>query len=353
MAERDITPPPIKEAVRLAVNPAMAERAEEHSVYSPNKPSTFIGETNDSDLVDLYFRQACSTPLLSPKEETELGGMVQAGQKAGELLLRQTGADSQETAELEEIVRQGQEARDQMIRANTRLVISIAKRYTGRGVSSLDLIQDGNIGLMRAVDRFKPEFGCKFSTYANWWIRQAITRAIANHGSTIRLPVHVVEMLNLLARIQWRLQGELGRLPTIEELEDALIEMGISEKRAAAIIYTRKTYGYGTTSLDKFVGDDNDTPLSDFISDPEAPDPEEIVAKRDLREKLDKLLDTLTPREARVIRLRFGLIDGHNYTLDEVGHKFGLTRERVRQIEAKALERLRHPSRLRQLKFRP
>lgn len=356
MTERDMgSPTPTtstKEAVCLVVNPAMVRLPPKGVVYlppGPKEPTVDVASSYSPGDIrycwDLYKTKAFDAPSLTSDQEIELGRKVRAGQKAGELLQQQTGIDAEETLRFEKTVRQGQEARDQMILASTRLVSSIAKRYTGQGLPFPDLIQEGNVGLMRAVDRFDPERGYRFSTYATWWIRKLIRQAIADSGNTIRLPGHMKDNLNRLCKLQSELQKKLGRPPSIQELKET---MGVSEKRAAKIIHIWETHR--TISLDKSVGKDKDTPFLDFVSDPKAPDPEKIAANNILRETLEKLLNTLTPRQAKVIMLKFGLQDGYCYTLEEIGRKFGLTRERIRQIEAEALGRLRHPSRTRPLK---
>lgn len=338
-----------------------APQAEGFLVVSPAAPPPMMPATDRDydgsamDLIHLYVRDlkgADNTPLLTANQEIELATQVQLGLKADKRLSQQADISAEERKKLEGEVSIGQAARDHMIRASTRLVISIAKWFIGGGLPFPDLIQDGNVGLMKAVNKFDPEFGCRFSTYAEFWIKQAISRAIADGGSTIRIPVHIGEKLKKLCRLQDELQEKLGRPPTTNELKNALIiKTEISKKRAATIIRARDAYR--AASLDKPVGDDGDdsTTLLDFISDPEALDPREIAVENDLREKLEELLRTLPAREERILRLRFGLTkDGHRYTLDEVGQKFGVTRERIRQIEAEALRRLRHPSRSRQLK---
>jgi RNA polymerase primary sigma factor len=268
------------------------------------------------DPVRMYLKEIGRVPLLTPEEEIELAKRIEKGDL---------------------------EAKRRLAEANLRLVVSIAKRYVGRGMLFLDLIQEGNLGLLKAVEKFDYRKGYKFSTYATWWIRQAITRAIADQARTIRIPVHMVETINRLVRVQRQLLQELGRDPLPEEIAE---EMGIGVDRVREIMKIAQE----PVSLETPIGEEEDSHLGDFIEDQEAPSPADAASFSLLREQLEEVLETLTPREKKVLRLRFGLEDGRARTLEEVGQTFGVTRERIRQIEAKALRKLRHPSRSKRLK---
>ncbi len=300
------------------------------------------------DPVRMYLKDIGKIPLLSLEEETIYAREVVDG-RAAKARLAEIEADDQNTISVEEyeklleISDAADEAKDKLVNANLRLVVSIAKRYLGRGLQFLDLIQEGNMGLIKAVDKFDHQKGFKFSTYATWWIRQAITRAVADQARTIRIPVHMVETINKLVRIQRQLVQELSREPSPQEVAE---RMGISVEKVQQI----KKIAQEPISLESPVGEEEDSNLGDFISDPHALDPYEYTAKMKLREELDDVLGTLTDREERVLRLRFGLVDGRQRTLEEVGKEFNVTRERIRQIEAKALRKLKHPSRSRKLK---
>ena len=300
------------------------------------------------DPVRMYLKDIGKIPLLSIDEETELAKLVVDGREA-KRKVDEIENDDQNTVSVEEfeqlleLVDQAHDAKDKLVNANLRLVVSIAKRYLGRGLQFLDLIQEGNMGLIKAVDKFDHQKGFKFSTYATWWIRQAITRAVADQARTIRIPVHMVETINKLVRIQRQLVQELSREPSPQEVAE---RMDISVEKVQQI----QKIAQEPISLESPVGEEEDSNLGDFISDPHALDPYEYTAKMKLREELDDVLGTLTEREERVLRLRFGLIDGRQRTLEEVGKEFNVTRERIRQIEAKALRKLKHPSRSRKLK---
>jgi RNA polymerase primary sigma factor len=297
------------------------------------------------DLVRIYLREIGRVPLLTAQDEVDLAKSIEAGLFAEEKLhsnsppLRCAGA---EVAELAMLAADGMRAKQRLIEANLRLVVSIAKRYIGRGLVFLDLIQEGNLGLIRAVEKFDYTKGYKFSTYATWWIRQAITRAIADQARTIRIPVHMVETINKMARIQRQLHQDLGREATPDEIA---AEMGLTPERVAEI----QRIAQEPVSLQSPIGEE-DSDLGDFIEDADAVVPMEAAAFIMLQDQLEQVLDNLGIREQRIIQLRFGLTDGHPRTLEEVGREFGVTRERIRQIESKTLAKLRHPSRAQMLR---
>jgi len=289
-----------------------------------------------ADLVRAYLNGIGRTKLLSAEQEVELARRIEAGLYAEEVL--PTVSDADLAVDLRTVVREGRAAKDHLLEANLRLVVSIAKRYTGRGMAFLDLIQEGNLGLIRAVEKFDYTKGYKFSTYATWWIRQAITRAMADQARTIRIPVHMVEVINKLGRIQRELLQDLGREPTPEELAK---EMDITPEKVLEI----QQYAREPISLDQTIGDEGDSQLGDFIEDSEAVVAVDAVSFSLLQDQLQQVLQTLSEREAGVVRLRFGLTDGQPRTLDEIGQVYGVTRERIRQIESKTMSKLRHPSR--------
>jgi len=294
------------------------------------------------DTVGLYLKDMARVPLLNQTEELDIAKRIEAGVEASKEL-QQTRLSMEKRSELESIISAGQAARDHLIKANTRLVVSIAKRYTGHGIALLDLIQEGNLGLMKAVGKFDYKRGFRFSTYATWWIRQTISRSIADQSRTIRLPVHMADRIRHIYKSNHELEQKLGRVPTIDELA---CELNLSVKKVQWIMKV----SWLPLSLESPVGDDEESELGMFIEDEFSPTPLQNAYQSMLKEKLGEVLSTLSPREARIIQMRFGLGDGNSYTLEEVGQKFGLTRERIRQIEGKALRRLRHPRRARQLK---
>jgi len=306
------------------------------------------------DPVRMYLKEIGKVPLLSAEEEIELAGKMENGAAAIERIeeLNEKLAEAsdeekeeinKELKELQYAVDDGEEAKKKLAEANLRLVVSIAKRYVGRGMLFLDLIQEGNLGLIKAVEKFDYQKGFKFSTYATWWIRQAITRAIADQARTIRIPVHMVETINKLIRVSRQLLQELGREPSPEEIAE---EMGMPVARVREILKISQE----PVSLETPIGEEEDSHLGDFIQDDNVPVPADAAAFTLLKEQLVEVLSTLTDREQKVLRLRFGLDDGRARTLEEVGKEFNVTRERIRQIEAKALRKLRHPSRSRKLK---
>ncbi len=306
------------------------------------------------DPVRIYLKEIGKVPLLSAEEEIELAKNMEAGAVAKEkiaiLKSREENATEEELAEIKEEIKNLQkdldawdEAKKRLAEANLRLVVSIAKRYVGRGMLFLDLIQEGNLGLIKAVEKFDYRKGYKFSTYATWWIRQAITRAIADQARTIRIPVHMVETINKLIRVSRQLLQELGREPSPEEIA---AEMNMPVERVREILKISQE----PVSLETPIGEEEDSHLGDFIQDDNVPVPADAAAFTLLKEQLEEVLGTLTEREQKVLTLRFGLEDGRARTLEEVGKEFNVTRERIRQIEAKALRKLRHPSRSRKLK---
>ena len=298
--------------------------------------------TASADSVRAYLKQIGKVALLNAEEEVELAKRIEAGLYGAERLRKvfESGekVSPQMRRDLRWIVRDGERAKNHLLEANLRLVVSLAKRYTGRGMAFLDLIQEGNLGLIRAVEKFDYTKGYKFSTYATWWIRQAITRAMADQARTIRIPVHMVEVINKLGRIQRELLQDLGREPTPEELAK---EMDITPEKVLEI----QQYAREPISLDQTIGDEGDSQLGDFIEDSEAVVAVDAVSFTLLQDQLQSVLATLSEREAGVVRLRFGLTDGQPRTLDEIGQVYGVTRERIRQIESKTMSKLRHPSR--------
>ena len=350
------------EETPAVVTPAADAAAEDEDVAEPSDKDKASGDfvwdeeesealrqarkdaelTASADSVRAYLKQIGKVALLNAEEEVELAKRIEAGlyatQKLGELVERGEKLPVQQRRDMQWICRDGERAKNHLLEANLRLVVSLAKRYTGRGMAFLDLIQEGNLGLIRAVEKFDYTKGYKFSTYATWWIRQAITRAMADQARTIRIPVHMVEVINKLGRIQRELLQDLGREATPEELAK---EMDITPEKVLEI----QQYAREPISLDQTIGDEGDSQLGDFIEDSEAVVAVDAVSFTLLQDQLQSVLDTLSEREAGVVRLRFGLTDGQPRTLDEIGQVYGVTRERIRQIESKTMSKLRHPSR--------
>ncbi len=293
------------------------------------------------DTVGLYLKEMARVPLLNTEEEIALAMRISAGEDAAKMLRQ--APDHPCSGDWMILMQDGIAARDHLIKANTRLVVSIAKKYLSRGVPFLDLIQEGNLGLMKAVEKFDFRRGFRFSTYATWWIRQTITRAIADQGRTIRVPVHMSDSIRKLYRAARTLEQENGRKPSPEEIAQ---EIGMDARKVRWMMRV----SWQPLSLESPVGEDDDSEFGHFIENDSVPSPAQSTYEKMLQEKIETLLDTLTPREARILRLRFGLLNGRCHTLEEVGQTFGLTRERIRQIEGRALRRLRHPRRSRQLR---
>jgi len=296
------------------------------------------------DTVGMYLKEMSVVPLLSMAEEQTLAKQIEAGRDAKTALsLGAAEHTPQREKELRAVIKEGEKAWEHLIKANTRLVVSIAKRYLGRGVPFLDLIQEGNLGLIKAVGKFDYRRGFRFSTYATWWIRQSITRSISDQGRTIRIPVHMIDRIREMYQVIHKLEQTMDRKPLAKEVGEA---MGIN----ASKVQWMMRVSWLPLSLELPVGDDDESELGMFVEDKETPSPMEVTYQVMMREKIKEVLSTLTPREARILRMRFGLDTDRPYTLEEVGLKFGLTRERIRQIEGKALRQLRHPQKARQLK---
>ncbi len=307
------------------------------------KKSARVTKASANDPVRMYLKEIGRVPLLTAEQEVDLAKRIEAGREADEKLRRAGDLKPVEKRRLEQIKREGWRAKQKLTESNLRLVVSIAKKYVGRGLLFLDLIQEGNLGLIRAVEKFDYRKGYKFSTYATWWIRQAITRAIADQARTIRVPVHMVETINKLLRTQRRLLQEYGREPAPEEVAEA---MGITPDKVRSVLKIAQE----PVSLETPIGEEEDSELADFIEDKNVESPLDRAAGSLLKEDLKKILESLSERERRVIEYRFGLTDGTPRTLEEVGKVFGVTRERIRQIEAKTLKKLQHPHRSKKLK---
>jgi RNA polymerase primary sigma factor len=336
--DADLLVDPSDEEIQRAKEEQELDEKEEHE----EKPSDDLANIDTDDTIGLYLKEVSRVPLLTAQQEVELAQRIESGRMAREELAR-GNVNARRRIELRHLIEDGWAAREHLITANSRLVISVAKKYMGRGVPFLDLIQEGNIGLIRATKKFEYRRGHKFSTYATWWIRQAVTRAIADQGRTIRVPVHMGDQINKLLRIQHQLTQRLGREPTVEELAETL---EVPPKKVENMIQVARR----PLSLETPTDDEEDSMLGDFIEDDEAPPPDDTATYNLLKEHLVSVLDSLPPREVRILQLRYGLLDGQSYTLEEVGRKMGVTRERVRQIEAQALSRLRHPSVKRRLR---
>jgi RNA polymerase primary sigma factor len=313
-----------------------AESAEIEEDDNFQADANFLANIDTSDTIGLYIKEVGRVPLLTADEEVDLAKRIERGREASSDLA-QGNSNKEQRFVLQQFIRDGWAAREHLITANSRLVISVAKKYMGRGVPFLDLIQEGNIGLIRAAKKFDYHRGYKFSTYATWWIRQAVTRAIADQGRTIRLPVHMGDQINKLLRIRHQLTQEYGREPNIEELAFSL------EVAPDKVEYMMRV-ARRPLSLEMPTDDEADSVLGDFIPDDDSPPPDDKAIQNLLKEHLSTVLENLPPREVRVLQLRYGLLDGQLYTLEEVGRKMGVTRERVRQIEAQALSRLRNPA---------
>ena len=326
------------------IDPPLDEIAdiEEEELVDPN---TLVDSFAIDDPVRMYLKEIGKVPLLSPEEEIDLAQKMSDGNHAQERLdsAGEDGLSAEELAQLKAQLKAGEKAKQKLAEANLRLVVSIAKRYVGRGMLFLDLIQEGNLGLIKAVEKFDYTKGYKFSTYATWWIRQAITRAIADQARTIRIPVHMVETINKVIRVSRQLLQELGHDPSPEEIAG---EMAMPVDKVREILKIAQE----PVSLETPIGEEEDSHLGDFIPDEDASEPSEAASFTLLKEQLVDVLSTLTPREEKVLKLRFGIEDGRTRTLEEVGKEFNVTRERIRQIEAKALRKLRHPSRSKKLK---
>ncbi len=340
---------PYVEDAELLDQPSDEELKKEEEKAREKKANKVQGTSTDdlsnietNDTIGLYFKEVSRVPLLTADEEVALAQRIESGRLARAELARGYVSDRRRV-ELRRLVEDGWKAREHLVTANSRLVISIAKKYMNRGVPFLDLIQEGNIGLMRATKKFEYRRGHKFSTYATWWIRQAISRAVADQGRTIRVPVHMGDQINKLLRVQHELTQQLDRKPKIEELAEVL---EVTPEKVEHMMEVARR----PLSLELPTDDEGDSTLGDFIEDQEIPLPDDTATIHLLKESLLSVLDSLPPREVRILQLRFGLLDGQAYTLEEVGRKMGVTRERVRQIQAQALSRLRHPSIKRRLR---
>jgi RNA polymerase primary sigma factor len=337
-----------EEAERMLDNIIDEEEGDDLSLEDDDEPlplsSDDLANISVDDGIGLYLREMTRVPLLSIEEEVHLAKTIERSRAASRKLNGQSARLPENTRiRLEGYVEGGRQAREHLIKANTRLVVSIAKKYMGRGVPFLDLIQEGNLGLMKSVEKFNYKLGFRFSTYATWWIRQTITRAIADQSRTIRVPVHMNDRIRRLYKITRELEQSLGRAPNPTEIAR---ELGVDGEQVEWMLKV----SWRPLSLEQPIGEEEDNEFGSFVEDENAPSPSQTVYETLLKDKMDEVLNSLTPREQRILRLRFGLVNGKCYTLEEVGQKFGLTRERIRQIEARALRRLRHPRRSKHLK---
>jgi len=338
---------PYVEDAAVGVDPTDEELSEEESAEEEARneqalEDNYLANIDTDDTIGLYLKEVGRVPLLTAIQEVELAQRIESGRLSREEMAK-GNVNLRRRKELQLIIEDGWAAREHLITANSRLVISVAKKYMGRGVPFLDLIQEGNIGLIRAAKKFDYRRGHKFSTYATWWIRQAVTRAIADQGRTIRVPVHMGDQINKLLRVQHQLTQRLGRDPSIDELAESL---DVTPQKVENMIQVARR----PLSLETPTDDEEDSVLGDFIQDEEVAAPDDTATYNLLKEHLDVVLNGLPPREVRILQLRYGLLDGQAYTLEEVGRKMGVTRERVRQIEAQALSRLRHPAIRRKLR---
>jgi RNA polymerase primary sigma factor len=334
-----------KQGVEIVDHETVQEEASEEDEDEEETSSrSSLEHVGTDDTVGLYLKEMSRVSLLSVEEELSLAKRIEAGREARvELVENAPEMTKEREQELRVLTKDGEQAWEHLIKANTRLVVSVAKKYIGRGVPFLDLIQEGNLGLMKAVEKFDYTRGFRFSTYATWWIRQAITRSIADQGRTIRIPVHMIDRIRELYKVSHELEQNLGRKPFANEIAEV---MKVNIRKVQWMM----RISWLPLSLESPVGDEEDSELGMFVEDDQTPSPMEVTYKSMLRDKIDEVLNSLSPREARILRLRFGLDNGRSYTLEEVGQKFGLTRERIRQIEGKALRQLRHPQKARQLK---
>lgn len=320
----------------------MLEIEEDEDIVPKSETRVDLDDISTEDTVSLYLKQMGQVALLTSSEEVALARQIEDGDRARSRL-RDTTLPEEARLRLRDVMDVGELARTRLVEANTRLVVSVAKKYLGQGVPFLDLIQEGNIGLMKAVEKFDYHRGYKFSTYATWWIRQGITRALAQQSRLIRLPVHAGDQIRRIYRIAEQLEQDTGRKPTPDEIAE---QTGIPINKVERLLRISRY----PVSLEKPIGDDGDTEFGDFIEDDDSPQPTDVAHQQLLREALEEVMSALSAREARILRLRFGLRDGRAHTLEEVGEKFGLTRERIRQIEHQALDRLRNPRRSKQLR---